>query len=200
MSKLDLNVIIGLGLAGNERNPTGWAKLKNRTATACQLYRDDEIIHQTVKCKPDLVAIDAPLTMPTLGKMRKADREMHRLGYRVLPPTFPSMKNLTQRGIKIAQKLREHKLKVIEVHPTSTRKALEMPIKNWRKIQTLLTTIGLKGEHQVRTLTPHEIDALTAALTGLLYMQGKVRLIGDENEGVIVVPERQSWRSLNLWK
>jgi len=200
MSKLASKIIIGLDLAGNEKNPTGWAKIKNRTTTVCQLYGDNEIIRQTIKCKPDLIAIDAPLTMPKLGFMRKADREMNRLGYRVLPPTFSSMKTLTQRGIKIAQKLREHKLKVIEVHPTSTRKALEMPVKDWRKIQTLLTTIGLEGEHQVRTLTPHEIDALTAALTGLLYIQGKVRSIGDEDEGLIVIPERQNWRSLNLWE
>jgi len=199
MSKLALKVIIGLDLAGNETNPTGWAKVENGTATVCQLYRDEEIIRRTVECRPDIIAIDAPLSMPKSGAMRKADREMHRRGYRVLPPLFPSMKSLTKRAVKIARKLREQRLKVIEVHPTSTRKALEMPTKDWRKIQTLLTAIGLKGNHQTRTLTPHEIDALTAALTGILHLQGKTQRVGDKEEGFIVVPKRRGWRNLNLW-
>jgi len=36
----------------------------------------------------------------------------------------------------------------------------------------------------------HEIDAVTAALTGYLYLQGKTELIGDEEEGYIVVPTK----------
>lgn len=198
MSKLTLKVIIGLDLAGNETNPTGWAKMKGQRVTARELYGDNEIIRLTAECNPALVAIDAPLNMPRFGATREADREMQRRGYPVLPPLFPSMKALTQRAVKIAERLRKLRFSVIEVHPTSTRRALEIPMKDWRKIQTIFVAMGLRGDHQVRALTPHEIDAVTAALTGLLYLQGRTELIGDEDEGRIVVPTRQKWRNLRL--
>jgi len=49
-----------------------------------------------------------------------------------------------------------------------------------------------------RALTPHEIDATTAALTGYLYLEGKTELIGDEEEGYIVVPMKTDWRTMRL--
>jgi predicted nuclease with RNAse H fold len=72
-----------------------------------------------------------------------------------------------------------------------------MPTKDWEKIQTLLKQIGLKGDLEIRALTPHEIDATTAAMTAHLYLRGKTREIGDKEEGYIVVPKRNDWRRLN---
>jgi len=47
-------------------------------------------------------------------------------------------------------------------------------------------------------LSSHEIDALTAALTGHLYIQGKTELIGDRKEGYTTVPSDSDWRKLQL--
>lgn len=58
--------------------------------------------------------------------------------------------------------------------------------------------MGLKGDLETRVLTSHEIDAVTAALTGYLYLQEKTELIGDEEEGYIVVPTKGDWRRLKL--
>jgi predicted nuclease with RNAse H fold len=192
------NVIIGIDLAGAEKNPTGWALWKNKVISTCHLYENQEILEHLTKFEPTLITIDAPLSLPKKGTMRKADREMYRHGYPVFPPRFPAMKKLTLRAIKITQQIKREKLHIIEVHPTSTRKALKIPTKDWKKIQNIFIHMGLKGNLETRALTSHEIDAVTAALTGYLYLQEKIDLIGDGEEGYIVVPTKGDWRRLKL--
>jgi len=192
------NIIIGIDLAGVPKNPTGWASWKNKVVSTCHLYEDKEILEQLTKIKPVLVAIDAPLSLPKEGAMRKSDREMYRRGYPVFPPRFPAMEKLTLRARKITQQIKRGESHIIEVHPTSTRKALKMPTKDWREIQSIFVQLGLEGDLKTRVLTSHEIDAVTAALTGYLHLQGKTELIGNEEEGYIVVPKKGDWRRLKL--
>ena len=191
-------ISIGIDLSASEQKPTGWAIIQKRKVKATQLYTDEEIIQKTLKADPSIVAIDAPLTFPKQGILRKADRQMYRLGYPVFPPLFKTMQKLTERGAKLAEILRLKGLEVIEVHPASSRKALSMPTKDWRKIQAVFRHIGLRGEHEKRMLTKHEIDAVTAALTGLLHLEGKTRLVGDAAEGVIVIPAEIDWRKIRV--
>jgi len=189
-------VITGIDLAALEKNPTEWTYWKDKQVSTCHIYKDEEIINSTINCQPRIVAVDAPLTMPKTGTTRKADREMLRNGYPVFPPLMCGMKTLTKRAVSLAHILRTSRLSVIEVHPSSTRKALGMPTKDWQKIQTILKQIGLKGDVEKRTLTLHEIDAVTAALTAYLCLQERTRSVGDGKEGYIVVPERENWRQL----
>ena len=130
--------------------------------------------------------------------MRPVNKEMHKQGYPVFPPIFPAMGKLTLRTIEITKKIIKEGFDIIEVHPASTRKALKMPTKNWQKIQKIFTSRGLEGDLKTRTLTPHETDAVTAALTGHLHLQGKTELIGDNKEGYIVVPIKSDWRKLQI--
>jgi len=192
------NVIVGIDLAGAATNPTGWALLKNRAISAYHLYHDEEILKRSTDCRPHLIAVDAPLSLPKKDIMRKADREMYKRGYPVFPPRFPAMEKLTLRAIRMVQEIKKRGFNMIEVHPTSTRKALKMPAKDWGKIQTVFIRIGLEGDLKTRTLTNHEIDAVTAALTGHLHLKGKSELIGDKEEGYIVVPTEGDWRKLQL--
>lgn len=191
-------VIIGIDLAGSESKPTGWAKIEGCIVNACEIYENLDIIRKTLEEKPVLIAIDAPLSFPKSGIMRKADREMFKLGYPVFPPLFKSMKNLTKRGTELTRTLRDKGLKVIEVHPASTRKALGIPTKDWQKIQAIFLHIGLKGDLKKRTLTPHEIDAVTAALTAYLKLKSQTITVGEEKEGTIVVPIKQDWRQIKI--
>jgi len=191
-------IVIGIDLSAVPKNPTGWALWKNKVISIGHLYNNEEILKHLTNFEPNLVAIDAPLSLPKKGAMRKADREMYRLGYPVFPPRFPAMEKLTLRAMKITQEITKDDLNVIEVHPTSTRKALKMPAKDWKKIQNIFVHMGLEGDLKTRALTPHEVDAATAALTGYLYLQGKTELIGNEEEGYIVVPTKSDWRRLRL--
>jgi predicted nuclease with RNAse H fold len=193
---LHKNVIVGIDLAGKANKPTGWALLKNKQIQTCHLYATKEILAHTFNCSPTIVAIDAPLALPKKNAMREADRQMHKLGYPVFPPRFRAMKTLTLRAIRITKKLKERKINVIEVHPASTRKALRMPTKNWKRIQEILQEMGYKGDIEKRALTPHEIDAVTAALTADLYIKEKTELVGEPKEGYIVIPLKNDWKRL----
>ena len=56
--------------------------------------------------------------------------------------------------------------------------------------------MGYKGDIEKRILTPHEIDAVTAALTAHLYIKGKTKLVGEPKEGYIVIPLKNDWERL----
>jgi len=195
---LKSKVIIGIDLAGKQKNPTGWAVLKNKMMETALVYTNKEILEKIAYTKPAIAAIDAPLKLPKKGLLRKADKALIKRGYRVFPPGLPSMKGLTLRATKLNKLITEKGIKTIEVHPTSTRRALNMPLKDWREIQKTLKSIGLEGSLKVCTLKSHEIDAATAALTAYLYIKGLTESLGDEEEGYIIVPKKQDWRNIKL--
>ena len=198
MLQLKTEVIIGIDLAGKPENPTGWTICENKTVKTSLLYMDNQILEAITQNKPEIIAVDAPFSLPKSGMLRKADIEMIKNGYRVFPPTLPAMKILTMRAMKLNRLIAEKGFKTIEVHPTSTCKALSIPPKDWGKVQTALTQIGLEGDLKVRTLTSHEIDAVIAALTACLYMRNQTKELGDEEEGYIIVPKKQDWRTLQI--
>ena len=190
--------IIGIDLAGISRNPSGVAVWLDKKVQTSLLYTDNQILESVLRNKPEIIAIDAPLCVPKQGTLRKADREMMKKGYRVFPPSFKAMKTLTTRAVKLNRLISEKGFETIEVHPTSTCKALSVPLKEYGKIQAILEQIGLNGDHRVCTLASHEIDAVIAALTAYLYCIGETDAFGDEDEGYIIVPKKQDWRTLTI--
>jgi len=194
------NRVVGIDLAALPRNPTGWALLEDSKLSVQQFLRDKEILEETIRHAPNFVAIDAPLSLPKNkhAYMREADIEMHRKGYTVLPPRFRSMEKLTFRASKITLELQRKLISVIEVHPLSSRKTLRIPKKEWKTIHEIFAKMGLIGDWQKRVLTSHEIDATTAVLTGYLHLKRKTELIGDPEEGIIVMPKPRDWRTLKL--
>lgn len=198
MLELTRHIIIGIDLAGKPQNPSGWAVWKNKRVKTSLVYTDGEIMEGIVQNKPTVIAIDAPFHLPREGLLRKADKEMIMKGYRVFPPRQPGMRKLALRAIRLNRNVAKTGYKRIEVHPTSTRKSLCIPTKDWGKIQTILAHIGLEGDVRVRTLNSHEIDAVTAALTAYLYLRNQTEALGDEEEGYIFVPEKRDWRTLKL--
>jgi predicted nuclease with RNAse H fold len=197
MLELKDKCVIGIDLAASSRNPSGWALLKGNVVKTSLVYTDSEILENIVKNHPALIAIDAPLSLPKKGEFfRKADREMIKKGYRVFPPNLPAMKKLALRAIRLNRLIEEKMYKTIEVHPTSTRKALQMPPKDWKAIQEILKTLGLKGELETRSLATHEIDAVTAALTAVLHLKSQTERVGYDEKGYIIVPKKRDWRPL----
>lgn len=198
MLKLESKGIIGIDLAGKEKNPTGLAILKHKKVETRLVYTDKEILDAVRVTEPSIAAIDAPLKLPKKGILRKGDFELIKKGYRVFPPGLPAMKTLTLRAIRLNRLITKSGVRTIEVHPTSTRKALSMPTKNWEDIQEIFKKIGLSGTIEERTLTHHELDAITAALTAHLYLQGLTENFGDSREGLIIVPKRLNWQEIRL--
>lgn len=159
---------VGIDLAGLEKNPSGFCILEfnEKTKTNVELlFTTKEILEKTVELRPNVVAIDAPLSFPKKGYFRDSDIELRRRGFRPLSPLFPSMKLLTNRGILIKSQLNKRGIKVIEVFPRATESIL-----------------GLKKEPRINE---HMYDALLCALTGKFYLQNKYELVGGE----IVIPK-----------
>jgi predicted nuclease with RNAse H fold len=143
MLKLAGKCIMGIDLAGLSKNPTGIALLKGNVAETSLVQTDKEILESITRNNPSLTAIDAPFSLPKNGQFfRRADREMLKRGYRVFSPNLPTMKKLTLRAAKLKCLIEEKAYKTIEVHPTSTRKALQIPPKDWKAIQEILKTLG----------------------------------------------------------
>ncbi len=180
--------IVGIDLAAEPKNPTGLAILSNRIAETMLLEGDDEILAATVKAKPSVVAIDAPLSLPKAGISREADRALVKKGFRCFWPLLPSMRLLTLRGIRLKEILENHGLHVIEVFPSATQKLLGIPTKREGKANLLqgLRDIGVS----IITENPshHELDSVTAALTGSFYLSGRYEAVGDQEEGQVILP------------
>lgn len=170
---------IGIDLAALPANATG-AAAYDGTRYECSTLREDAgIIDFIFSHSPDVVAIDAPLSLPygrccfddaCCGprKIRTCDRMLISMGYRVFPPGFSFMKQLTLRGISLRESLEREGIKVIEVHPRTTKRILNLG--RFREA---------KNEH--------EDDACAAALAAYLYLQGKcMELTGAD--GTIVIP------------
>jgi uncharacterized protein len=193
MAKHEIIKILGIDLAGRNKNPTGICVLKNQKVVIKTLYTNSEIFEVIKKIKPHLIVIDAPLSLPkgrcclekdcecaVGGHFRQSEREIRSYG-RVLPLTFRGMKLLALRGISLASRLREI-YNVLEAHPRTTQRILD--IKNPEK--------ELNEFFNWETSpSQHELDATLAALTGFLFQKKCHMSLGTPEEGIIIIPKNK---------
>lgn len=175
--------IVGIDLAGRAKNPSGIAVLAGRTFKTELLHTDEQLIEICTRERPKVVAIDAPLSIPSRGSLRVADRSLIERGLRVFPPTFAGMRSLTQRGIRLAKQLRK-RFEVIEIHPRTS--GLVLFGRSDRRVW--IERLRRRGWKISSELSAHEIDAVVAALTGYLYVRRKTEAVGEKTEGTIAVP------------
>jgi len=176
--------VIGIDLAGRETNPSGFAVISDGRLRTGLIYSDEEIENLCAQERPDVVAIDAPLSLPERGGLREADASLIKRGFRVLPPALGGMKSLTERGMRLTSELRAKGVKVIEIHPrTSGTVLFGKPLR-----QTWVRELEKCGVRLAEGASEHEIDAAIAALTGVLHLWGKTEEVGEAREGVIVIP------------
>lgn len=190
--------VIGIDLAGSKNRNTGICVMNEELEAKCfVVHEDKEILEIVEKFKPDLVAIDAPLSLPkgrrSLRKkekihFRECDRKLLELGIKFFPITLGPMRMLTRRGIKLRKALERKGYKVIEVYPGATQDILKIARKSvsLKKLREGLEKLGIKIEK--RKLTHDELDAITAAYTAFLHLRGKTLTLGNEEEGTIVIP------------
>ena len=165
-------MMIGIDLAGSERNITGICVMDHDIRTF-SVRRDEEIIELVESAKGKIIAIDAPLSFH--GKaFRDCDVEI-REHCRIMPLTLHGMRRLTERGMRLA-KLFRRKYEVIEVYPYASKKFLD-----------------IKSEHDLKKFGVHaeiknkdEFDAIICALTAKFYLKGKYRTFGEKDK--IIVP------------
>ncbi len=196
--------VVGIDLAGSENRPTGFCVInENLVAKTSIVYKDHEIIKLVKNVTPSVVAIDAPLSLPR-GRtsletrepyhLRECDRELMKMGIKFFPVTLGPMRKLTERGIGLKRIIKQLGFKVIEVYPGGAQDVLRIPRKH-ASLEGLLRglrRLGVKGLK--RGMSGDELDAVTCALVGYLYLKGEYISLGDEEEGTIIMPKFKNRR------
>ena len=190
---------VGLDLAGVEHRPTGLCLLRGNSTETCNMYSDADILKKIEEAKPDIIAIDAPLTLPygrdsieqkTNVHLRECDRELLRRRIKFFPVTLGPMRKLTARGISLRTTLEKKGFKVIEVYPGGAQDILRIPRKQrgLDKLKAGLENQGIKGLKN--KMSDHELDAVTCALVGKLYLQGKTITYGNREQAIIMPQDK----------
>ncbi|MBN2250867.1 MAG: DUF429 domain-containing protein [Candidatus Altiarchaeota archaeon] len=178
---------IGLDLAGNPKNDTGFCILEikddKRIVTTSILHSDQEILDRIKANDPEMIAIDAPLTY--CGMNRKCDEDLREYG--ALPVTLKGMEVLARRGTDMTRAIGRMNYKAIEVYATASAKILGFYEKDEALMQKKLMGTDLEGALHKRMLKRDELDAVFCALTAYLACKGAVEEVGDE-AGKITIP------------
>ena len=187
--------IVGLDLAGVESRPTGFCILADMKTETSLVYTDKEILVKIRESNPRVVAIDAPLSLPpgrnsieerTGIHLRESDRELLRRGIRFFPVTLGPMRKLTKRGINLRRILEAENFIAIEVYPGGAQDVIGIlrKQKGLEKLKAGLENLGIKGLNS--QMSDHELDAVTCAYVGKLFLEGKAVTYGDPNQGIVM--------------
>jgi predicted nuclease with RNAse H fold len=188
-------LVVGLDLAGVDTKPTGFCILEDMKAKTFLVYKDDEILSRIVEARPRVIAIDAPLSLPqgrksieerTGSHLRECDKELLRRRIRFFPVTLGPMRKLTCRGIALRKILEKNGFLVIEAYPGGAQDVLGIPRKQQglRKLRQGLRK--LKIERLTAKMCDHELDAVTCAYVGKLFLEGKAVIYGTSEQAIIM--------------
>lgn len=207
--------VVGLDLGGSPKRDTGACLLLGpKRLRAKLLHSDREILDFVGRARPELVVIDAPLSLPRGRRtiedrsgqhLRECDRELLRRRIPFFPLTLGPMRMLTVRGMRLQRILVRRGFPVIEGYPGGAQDILGLLRKKAgeRVLEHRLRGVGLGGDLELRPLTHDELDAVTIAWVGRNFRNGDGVLIGDPTEGQMLLPRapgargrRQSHRRL----
>lgn len=197
--------VVGIDLSGGPKSATGWALVEGSNSHTQALRTDEEIWDVTLSARPDLVSIDAPLSLPAgrlsvsdddptrkeFGIMRECERVLKRRGVNTYPALIKSMQGLTARGISLASRLRAEGIPVIESFPGAMQDILGIPRKGISRdhLKGALAEYGLAGAWTTDTVTHDELDALSSAIVGQLFWAGHYEALGNNGEDYLIVPQ-----------
>ena len=155
--------------------------------------------------RPAAVAIDSPPAWGTEGRCRPAERAVRRLGmgifatpsdparfdhpfYGWMHVGFAAFAAAAAAGYPRATSATAVRGRALEVYPHAT--ALRLggdpsagPKRVWRR-----AVLERAGVDTGRLRSVDALDAALAALTGVLALAGRCEAVGDERDGVIVLP------------
>ena len=204
---------MGIDLTSAEAKPSACLGLDRelKLIYAGFLQQDSDIVKLVNRHRFELVAIDAPLSLPeglccleescscrpgAEVKGRSCERELTRQGIGLFRTTKKSIiKDMVYRGIRLKAELEAMGYEVIEVYPYASKVRLF-----GRNIPKKTTPAGLAFLRQhiglllpaispyVDEFTHDMCDAAIAAYTAFLHYQGKTEMCGEAGEGTICLP------------
>jgi predicted nuclease with RNAse H fold len=83
MLELKDDIFVDIDLAANRTTQQDGRSLRNKVLETCLLHKDVEILESLISARSALTVIDAPLSLPATGSLRKADRHMASRGLRI---------------------------------------------------------------------------------------------------------------------
>lgn len=199
--------IVGIDLAGTTSSRTGLCALYNHTAKTQIAHTDEEIIQFVQSAHPELISIDAPLSLPKgrttvydddparqeAGIVRYCEQVLKSRGVNSYPALIRSMQELTKRGIYLAELFRSQGYPVIECFPGAAQDVVQLPRKRTDEslLKKGLSTFGIHGDFQTAQICHDELDAITAALVGQFFISDYFEPLGIPEENDMIIPQRE---------
>ena len=207
--------VLGVDLRASNKKTSSIAILDSEShlAQLGSFLEDEELIKLVNDVKPSLVAIGAPLNLPSgfccldqtcdcrfsvpNRKGRLLELELAKMGISCFYTNKGSIiRDLIYRGILLSKALRDAGHKVIEVYPHATKTLLfgdKVPPKNSAVSVTYmighLTPLVSGMEKHADDLDRNTCDAIINAYTGQLHAQSDTDILGDPEEGILVLPK-----------
>ena len=204
---------LGIDLSMSSKRVSTLALIDNEgNLTDLRTFREyDELMDVVKTCIPGIIAIDVPLGLP-LGldcleescvcrptdnhKGRKGEIELARMGIGCFYTSKKSIvKGLIYRGVQFRNELVQQGFQVIEVYPYATKVMLfgdRIPSKRSPEsldyLREHLPGLVPGMESYVESLNHDRCDALLAAYTAYLHVEGKTDTLGIAEESIIFIP------------
>ena len=207
--------VLGVDLRASSKKPSSIAVLDTQShlTELGSFYEDSELTKLVDDLRPDLVAIGAPLNLPSGfccldqtcdcrfsvsdRKGRLLELQLAKMGISCFYTNKGSIiRDLIYRGIHLSEILRESGHDVIEVYPHATKMLLfgdKVPPKNSAISVSYmighLTPLVSGMERDADDLDRNSCAAIINAYTGQLHAQSKTDVLGDPEEGILVLPK-----------
>ncbi len=194
--------VVGIDLAGSPKRDTGICLMHNkRVVKYATLHDNSEIVSFVKNAEPEIIGIDAPLSLPpgrkSLGDnngvhLRECDKELTKLKIKFFPITLGPMRMLTLRGLELKKIFKRMGFDSYEMFPGATQDVLGIPRKQHSMIGLFkgLEKLCIKGLK--KDMNNDELDAVTCAYTAYLYQRGKAEILGSLKKGAIIIPKAPS--------
>lgn len=188
-------MLAGIDLSASFEKPSSCAVWNNGEISLLAFNSNHDIAEWAKVNQPDMIGLDAPLSIPKglNGKFgsRQCERELIREGIPVLMTSL--LAPLTFRAIHLVILLSESGIRTIEVYPFSLRKRFNIvpglkKTVEFGKIKSELLQIFPYTVNSDDIKEHHDIDALLALWMTKLVFDGKFRTTGNANEGLIYLP------------
>lgn len=207
--------VLGVDLRASPKKPSAIAILDSQShlTELGSFNEDSELTEQVARVKPYLIAIGAPLNLPSGfccldpscdcrfsvpdRKGRLFESELAKMGISCFYTNKGSIiRELIYRGIRLSHNLEAEGYTVIEVYPHAAKKLLfgdKVPPKNSAASVSYLIghLAGLVSgmENHEDDLDQNTCDAIINAYTGQLHAQSDTDVLGDPEEGILVLPK-----------
>lgn len=194
--QIDYEFFLGVDLAGSEKRNTGISFVENNTIVTC-IIRNEKELFEIMK-KFQFIYIDAPLTLPhgrsslevkNEHHFRECDLLLRKRGIKFFPITLGPMRMLTQRGMRLRERLSKLGKEVYEVFPGAFYDVFGVKRKDRNTIQALYKTLSSFFGLSLKVDYPSqdELDAIACLFTGFFHKLNLAECLTGI-DGTIIIP------------